>query len=388
MRGSVKGGPARGLTKGKPLRLPGKGVPIPSELLAVPVKTVANPVGKPPLAPRWISSPYDHVGELPEAYGTGRLFCTARDPYWLYTYWDFTRAQRDEMRQAARWGQLKLRVHAGATAEAPLQQEIALNPDARNWFIHVGVADADYCAEFGYDDPDGRFVARTRSRPAHTPPDQMSARSEARFVTIPWRISFRELLDLVRGYFRDGEELADVLHRLQEADFCFPFDYEGAGEWSAEQERALSQMFEPDLLRRVFMGSQELTEWLRRRSTQEAGGASFSPSSPFGASFGAVTPRGFWFNVNAELIIYGATDPKATVTFDGKPVALRPDGTFRFQFALPDGDFRLPITATSPDQVETREALLRFARESRQRGGVGVVSSPAERMVPGAIAPQ
>ena len=28
--------------------------------------------------------------ELPEAYGTRRLFLTARDPHWLYAYWDLT----------------------------------------------------------------------------------------------------------------------------------------------------------------------------------------------------------------------------------------------------------------------------------------------------------
>src|SRR5262245_57106868 len=30
---------------------------------------------------------------LPEAYGTGKLFLTARDPRWLYAHWDLTGEQ-------------------------------------------------------------------------------------------------------------------------------------------------------------------------------------------------------------------------------------------------------------------------------------------------------
>src|SRR3974390_380725 len=31
--------------------------------------------------------------KLPEAYGTGRLLLTARDPLWLYVHWDLTTEQ-------------------------------------------------------------------------------------------------------------------------------------------------------------------------------------------------------------------------------------------------------------------------------------------------------
>ena len=47
--------------------------------------------------------------------------------------------------------------------------------------------------------------------------------------------------------------------------------------------------------------------------------------------------KGFWFNVNAELIIYGATEPTARVTLGGHEIKLRPDGTFSYRFSLPDG---------------------------------------------------
>ena len=35
--------------------------------------------------------------ELPESYGTKKLFLTARDPHWLYAHWDLTREQQLKM---------------------------------------------------------------------------------------------------------------------------------------------------------------------------------------------------------------------------------------------------------------------------------------------------
>jgi hypothetical protein len=103
-------------------------------------------------------------------------------------------------------------------------------------------------------------------------------------------------------------------------------------------------------------------------SAMGAAGALSSVSSPFG---GAERPRGFWFNVNAELIIYGATEPDASVTIGDRPIKLRPDGSFSFRFALPDGQYSLPAAAHSADGVETRRAHLKFSRETAYQGEVG-----------------
>jgi hypothetical protein len=229
---------------------------------------------------------------LPEAYGTGRLFFTARDSYWAFAYWDYTRAQLEEMRCAARHGELILQIHEGSSADSPVRQEISVTPPARNWFVHLGGADADYWAEFGYYEAEGRFMARARSKVTHTPTDRPSARDEARFVTIPFHLSLRELFALVKGYFLDGEELADVLYRLQQEGFRFPFDLDGAeASWSAAQEQELRKRLGADRLRRMSIGSRELAEWLRQRLAEERGGWASSPSSPFGASFGRAISR-------------------------------------------------------------------------------------------------
>jgi hypothetical protein len=92
-------------------------------------------------------------------------------------------------------------------------------------------------------------------------------------------------------------------------------------------------------------------------------------------SFSSI-PREFFLHVNAEVIFYGGTHPNAKVTIAGKPVQLNPDGTFRHHFIFPDGNYEIPITATSPDGVETRSATLTFDRSTARTGDVGHTAQP------------
>ncbi len=64
--------------------------------------------------------------------------------------------------------------------------------------------------------------------------------------------------------------------------------------------------------------------------------------------------RGLWFTLKTELIVYGATEPGATVTLQGIPVRVRPDGTFSVRIELPDGRQVLDTVATSADGLESR----------------------------------
>jgi hypothetical protein len=83
-----------------------------------------------------------------------------------------------------------------------------------------------------------------------------------------------------------------------------------------------------------------------------------------GAGLYAERSRKFWFVVDAELIVYGATEPDATVTIAGQPVELNPDGTFRFQMPFPDGWLDFPFLAVAADGVQSRAAHLTFNRDT------------------------
>jgi hypothetical protein len=323
----------------------------------------------------------EHLGELPDAYGTGRLFLAARDPHWLYAYWDLNWQQMADYRGQASDGRLLLRVFEKNHGD-PVET-LTLGHDSRNWYVPVNKAATTFSAELGFWRHDGHFHVVSRSREATTPPDAVSADTTARFVTIPIDISFRELFQIIRGHMRSGEALADALHRLQLAGFRFPFKLGlELGPWTDDQATELERILGGDLFRRIQMGSFEITEWLRGRMQEELSSGMFSGFSPAGASWSGSPQNGFGFAVNAELVIYGATEPTAKVTVDGKPVQLRKDGTFSFHFSFPDGQYKLPVVAVSAAGDDKRDVQLTFERQSRAKGGVGKVKQPAHLKSP------
>jgi hypothetical protein len=205
---------------------------------------------------------FEDLGELPESYGQSRVFLIARDPHWFYAYWDFARTRLDEARASARDRQLFLHiVEPGGSCI----QQIAVPQDARNWFVYVGRPGIELVAELGYFDAGGQFQAIGRSAPARAPRDTPSEKLEARFVTIPMSMSFRELVDLVAGQRHEDEELADTLARLQQQGFAFPFQVGRDTPLSAEQREVLFHVFVREISRRYWIGSMQLAEHWRRQ---------------------------------------------------------------------------------------------------------------------------
>ncbi|MBP0018481.1 MAG: Rho termination factor [Cyanobacteria bacterium SBLK] len=90
-------------------------------------------------------------------------------------------------------------------------------------------------------------------------------------------------------------------------------------------------------------------------------GVGFSASAP------PIRPRKFWLVADAELIVYGATEPDATVTIGGKPIKLNPDGTFRFQMSFQDGQLDYPIMAVAADGEQNRSIHMNFNRATPSR---------------------
>src|SRR3954470_15078831 len=131
--------------------------------------------------------------ELPESYGTGRLFLSARDPHWLYAAWDLPMQTQRELNSRSRDGHVVLRVfaHREPTTAMP---EIHVHPESRTWFIYVPQAETRYHAELGYYDRHGEWHAISQSRSTFTPPDAPSQDVAAEFATIPAKITFQQLV--------------------------------------------------------------------------------------------------------------------------------------------------------------------------------------------------
>lgn len=333
------------------------------------------------------AAPGGGAGELPESYGTGRLLLTARDPHWLYARWDLTREQQRHYNSLSSDHHMVLRVFHGDNPDSP-HTEVHVHPESNHWFVHVAQAGAKYFAQLGYYSANVKWNLISTSAATLTPPDDLSADTSADFATIPVEIPFATIMELARTAVMENVPLTEVVAQLRAGGHNIPEmpatkTTRQAG-WTPERERALASIITMDQQRRVWMGSLEITELLRRQLHQELSsiaaaqlsqptspgvlGALGSVSSPFG---GVAKQKGFWFNINAELIIYGATEPDAEVTIGGRVIRLRPDGTFSYRFILPDGQYDLFARATSADKTDSRAAGLNFSRATDYHGDVG-----------------
>jgi hypothetical protein len=305
---------------------------------------------------------------------------TARDPHWLYAHWDMTREQLQKYNKLSIDGHLVLRIFRGAVESGPIS-EIHVHPESRNWFVPVPDAGTKYLSALGYYDKSRKWVVLSQSGATLTPPDNLSDDTALRFATIPYDVPFEQLLSIIKNALSQHVPLVEAVQQLRAQGYKgLPAPEEIKHRWTPAQEKALAEVISMDQVRRIWVGSLEITELVRRQlqaqissiglvSSQLGEVSSISSfSSPFG---GGQRQRGFWFNVNAELIIYGATEPDATVTIGEKQIKLRPDGTFSFRFALPDGNYPLPAAAHSADGEETREAQLHFSRATAYVGDVG-----------------
>jgi hypothetical protein len=340
----------------------------------------------------------DNLGDLPRSYGDEKIFVIAQEPHWLFCYWDYTLTEGVE-------GAIFLR-HGREGAARP-EAEVPVPVETNSWYLSVRDADADYYVELGHYNG-GHWKTLTRSGTVLTPRDTLAGFGDPVFANMPFHATFQQLVEKLRGEMREGESLAAALARLQgRGDLPL-------GRLSPAQRIALDRLIDTELGTltsgdlssylgspgaSLFSGGSAPSSWGAGASWAQAPGGFSSAfhalpgaswesalgswSSAAMASWGGVSswmsswaPREFFMHLNAEVIFYGGTHPDAKVTIDGQEIMIRPDGTFRYHFVFPDGEFEIPIVATSPDGVETRRGVLRFDRATAREGDVGSTAQP------------
>jgi len=322
---------------------------------------------------------------LPEAYGTGRLYVTPRDPHWLYAHWDLTPQQQFRHNARSVDRHLILRLYEGAFGRPPVA-EIHVHPESRHWFAHVERAQTVYITELGYYRTSRRWKSLAISSPTKTPAERISADATVEFATIPLELPFETMLELLREGNQEKLPLAQAIAQLRVSRPTALTPSPEMTGWTEEQVQALAEFIARDRAPHGDPSSHEISGLMGGQiagnmpppPTGEYDVSSFfggaDLSSPYGG--GAAGGNDFWLQVNAELIVHGATQPEATVTFAGVPISLRPDGSFSFRFALPDGQYELPVVAVAADGTDGRAALLAFTRATEIRGDV--VAAPQD----------
>ncbi|MFM7323478.1 MAG: DUF4912 domain-containing protein [Nodosilinea sp.] len=325
-----------------------------------------------------LTSVDEGLADLPGGYGESRIVLMPRDPQWAYAYWDIPMEHKEDLRRQG-GARLALRFYDVTDIDLSYQaphslQQYECDEMARDWYLPIPVSDRDYVAEIGYLCNDGRWLALTRSLPVHIPPVYPSDWIEDHFITVDWQSDLRgkTLMTLKhpsQKLIDNGNPIYDNIFALTEsaeaqrvAGSLFGSMQHVAG--SMAPERAVSSYVFPSgaglwAVPGAVPGA--IPGMVPNMSGLTMSGVGFSASAP------PIRPRKFWLIADAELIVYGATEPDATVTIGGKPIKLNPDGSFRFQMSFQDGNIDYPIMAVAADGEQTRSIHMTFDRATPSR---------------------
>ncbi|MCU0638375.1 MAG: DUF4912 domain-containing protein [Candidatus Krumholzibacteria bacterium] len=258
--------------------------------------------------------------EIPDTYDKTRIAMMVRDPYWLFTYWEISRASFLELESSLgeKWRDCRfvLRVYDRTDGEGFF--DIETGQGSRSWYINVAPARL-YQTAIGVMTPEGKFIELASSNVSGTP-----------------RAGVSEIVD----------------DRWLVPDEEFERIFSASGGYASQQS-----------------GSGEIAREVERRFLEEMGSETVSSFGSAGLQKPA-RARAFRLWVATELILYGATEPDARVTIQGREIKLRGDGTFSARFALPDGVIDLPVTAVSHDEIEERTIETTVSRKSKEKAPV------------------
>lgn len=256
--------------------------------------------------------------DLPYGYDVDKIVLQVRDPWWLHVYWELRQETigklRRELKDNFSKAQRLLRVYDVSNimfdgSNANKSFDIHINEYATNWYIDTAGPGRSWCVDLGLLLPDGRFITILRSNVVHTPLEGPSWITDEEWM-IP----------------------EDMFTRLY-----------GLGVGFGSSPAKVKKLWEQRLKRDITSG----------------------PLSSVSSPVRKAQERKFWLVVNTELIVYGATEPDAKVTVQGKRINLRPDGTFSLRFALPDGKQVIPVKATSSDNKEDRTITPIVSKETK-----------------------
>jgi hypothetical protein len=301
-----------------------KAAPLPVKPAAKPAAVSAKPAAKAELAPRLpvkpapraefvIPADKDLSSKTNKAGGAvkDRIVVTSPDPYWLHAFWELSlqSVQRAEAALGQDWHGARpiIRLFDVTSADTTSTSErplrdIVVHGGCTHWYIDVPQPPQSYRADIGYLSRRGQFYVLARSN-----------------VIMPPKAGASEAVEEgLGGEARTDRPNADPMQQAQQM---------------------LDEQFRKPLIKDTAFGS------------------------------GALPPgklKKFFFDIDAELIVRGQTDPGAAVTLQNEPVKLTPDGRFTMRFSLPDSRQIIPAVATAADGMEEQTIVLAVERNTKR----------------------
>lgn len=272
-----------------------------------------------------------------------RVVFLPRDPQWAYVFWEISDNDRKRaLTDGAAHLSLRLADVTGiqdGSSHPHTLQEVPVDSHSTEWYLPVPLCDRDYRVELGYR-AGASWISLAFSSTARVPALHPSD----------------QILDQFVPFSLDATPAA--------APVSAPVSAPDSGD-SNLHERLYQSATTHFRSRRV--GSEVLHEQEGLLGDQRGlsdSGAGLWASGRNESGLGGVAPRqrSFWLIADAELIVYGATDPSARLTIGGEDVPLSSDGTFRIQVPFRDGKQLYPIEATAADGEQKRNITLNFER--------------------------
>ena len=279
-----------------------------------------------------------------------RVVFLPRDPQWAYVFWEISDSDRQRaQKEGANRLCLRLADVTGmqdGNAHPHTLQEVPVDSHSTEWYLPVPLCDRDYRVELGYR------IANSWMSLAYS--------SIAR---VPALHPSEQILDQFVPFSLDASPAP--------APAAAPMPPAPANETSDSGLHERLYQSATVHFRRRRVGSEEFQEaFLDTSDSSRAGlndsgiGLWASGRNESGLGGVASRQRSFWLVADAELIVYGATDPSARLTIGGEEVPLSSDGTFRIQVPFRDGEQLYPIEATAADGEQKRNITLNFERQT------------------------
>jgi uncharacterized protein len=251
-----------------------------------------------------------------------RIGLFVRDPYWLHASWDITRNAVDRARAALaeQWHTCKpilrlLRLDDSSTSSPAetVERDIDIHGGLRNWYIPWTGAATNFRVLVGYLSGSGRFHAIAKSNIVKT--------------------TAAGAPDSVDQHWSDVGAESERIFAL-------------SGGYDSEHE------------------TDELREILEDRVHRSLGAPALAKLG-VGTEAGFRRRNDFYFDMDVELVIYGATLPDGFLTLNGEPVTLRTDGSFAVRLPFPDRRQVLPAVACTRDGSQQRTIVVAVERNTK-----------------------
>lgn len=279
----------------------------------------------------------------PQGESTSSITFLPKDPQWAYVFWDISSSDRQQA-LAAGAQQLCLRVAdvtglpLGASHPHTLQ-ELVVDSGANEWYLPVPLSDRDYRVELGFRLPAAGWFPLAVSSVARVPSEGPSPVVSDLFV--PFSLS-------------EAPQPPAAIPTVSSGGVDHERFYQMATVASPRTRRVGSELLH------------ELDSDQLAAAGLNDSGAGLWASGLSESGRGVDRQRSFWLVADAELIVYGATEPSASLFIGDEQVPLDADGTFRLQVPFRDGQQLYPIRAIAADGEQQRSIRLEFERSTPQ----------------------